>query len=266
MADAYTKLAEIPAWALEEYAEGKEMPEVAAFFKQNAAAYEQWLQDEQLFSDIQKRLSRFSCPSPEKMQDFHWNDLPPSERLAIEKHLQVCPTCAEEQAMFRKFSVATIQPAQKPLTQPLPSLQERFDAALNRFQAKLADVRMAVAILVNPPGAQLAMSNLRGADDEQENKNAPRSPQIYEFEDTTIILTIRSADMQRKNLYGQILTPLPTEQSILHLIPANPAHKDLTTHLDDVGNFEFLDIAEDDYQLLCIQDEQTILIPVLSLQ
>ena len=119
---------------------------------------------------------------------------------------------------------------------------------------------------MNPPGAQLALSNLRGADDEQENPNAPRSPQIYEFEDTTIILTIRSADMQRKNLYGQILTTLPTEQSTLQLIPANPAHKDLTTHLDDVGNFEFLDIVEDDYQLLCVQDEQTIVIPVLSLQ
>lgn len=263
MTNSYLHLEEIPAWELEEYADGNAAPQVAAFFESHPAKHAQWLAEIQMFDKLKKRLLHFECPALETLQRYHWNDLLSQEKLSIDSHLQRCPTCAEELATLRKFV-----PLDHTSTQPSPTLRNRIRDSLAQLQAKINEARIAVAHLVTPASSPLmpefALGSLRGSHEDLQESKRTLSPLIYEYEETTIIITIRPGDADRKNIQGQLLTALPEEDSWITLIPASPLQQDLSAKPDAVGNFEFSSVAEDTYQMLIILGEHTIVIPNLA--
>jgi hypothetical protein len=166
---------------------------------------------------LRQSLFRFDCPDAQTLGEYELDLVDSLERRRIAAHVVDCDECRAELAVLRTF-----------LAMPT-SVSEPF----------LDRARRIVATLFTPtPG--LAYGGLRGADD--------ASMRIYEAGDVTVTLGPGPTD---GSLLGLVVaSDLPAEAldaREVHLQPRDGPP--MGTLLDDLGNFEFPEVAAGDYAL-----------------
>jgi hypothetical protein len=167
--------------------------------------------------DLRRTLYRFDCPDAQTLGDYQLELLDPEERTRIAAHAVDCDECRDELQTLRAFLAMPTLVADSPL------------ARMRRF----------VATLFTPaPG--LAYGGLRGAQND--------STRVFEANDVTISVgraqasgsllgLVVAAGQVPDSLHGREVRLLPREGPVLR------------TRLDDLGNFEFTQVAAGRYAL-----------------
>jgi|SRR5579864_3090060 len=166
---------------------------------------------------LRQALYRFDCPDAQTLGEYQLELLEPAERVRIAAHASECDECSDDLRTLRAFLAMPTVVADTPI------------ARARRF----------IATLLTPaPG--LAYARLRGAADE--------STRIFEAHDITV-------SVGRARTSGSLLGLVVAAQSLpdalegreVRLLPreGNP----LRSVLDDLGNFEFADVAPGQYAL-----------------
>jgi hypothetical protein len=172
---------------------------------------------DELQRQMREVLYRFDCPSPHHLGEYQLGVLEPELRIQIAAHLTECDVCRIELQALRTFIAA-------PLRMP--------DTFFGR-------ARRMIAALV-PPAPGLALSGLRGG-------TAP-SVRVYEVEDVSVTL---GPGYQAHGLIGLLMViGTPPEQLMgrqSRLVAEG--QQAVSATLDDIGNFEFSDVAPGVYTL-----------------
>jgi hypothetical protein len=167
--------------------------------------------------DLRRTLYRFDCPDAQTLGDYQLELLDPEDRTRIAAHAVDCDECRDELQTLRAFLAMPTLVADSPL------------ARMRRF----------VATLFTPaPG--LAYGGLRGAQND--------STRVFEANDVTISVgraqasgsllgLVVAAGQVPDSLHGREVRLLPREGPVLR------------TRLDDLGNFEFTQVAAGRYAL-----------------
>jgi hypothetical protein len=167
--------------------------------------------------DLRRTLYRFDCPDAQTLGDYQLELLDPEDRTRIAAHAVDCDECRDELQTLRAFLAMPTLVADSPL------------ARMRRF----------VATLFTPaPG--LAYGGLRGAQND--------STRVFEANDVTISVgraqasgsllgLVVAAGQVPDSLHGRDVRLLPREGPVLR------------TRLDDLGNFEFTQVAAGRYAL-----------------
>ena len=167
--------------------------------------------------ELRRILYRFDCPDAQTLGDYQLELLEPVERTRIAAHAGECDECLDELQTLRAFLAMPAVVSDPPL----------------------ARVRRFVATLFTPtPG--LAYSGLRGASDS--------STRVFEANDVSV--SVGRAQTSGALLGLVVAAGLPPEALEGHearLLPREGAS--LRTQLDDLGNFEFGNVAAGRYVL-----------------
>lgn len=173
------------------------------------------MSDDALELRLRASLYRIDCPDAQTLGDYELDLLEPTERTRIAGHALDCAECASELTMLRAF-----------LTTPT-SVAEPLLGRARRIVATLFTQR---------PG--LAYGGLRGAPSDA-------STRVYEAGEVTITL---GADVRSGSMLGLVVAgDTPLEAREVRLLGAEGSA--LGTQLDDLGNFEFTNVAAGDYAL-----------------
>jgi hypothetical protein len=167
--------------------------------------------------ELRRTLYRFDCPDAQTLGDYQLELIEPIERTRIAAHAVECDECRDELQTLRAFLA-------------LPAVVS---------DPPLARVRRFVATLFMPtPG--LAYGGLRGASDS--------STRVFEANDVTVSV---GRAQTSGSLLGLVvaagLSPETLEGHEARLLPREGLP--LRTQLDDLGNFEFGNVAAGQYVL-----------------
>src|SRR6185503_10081388 len=164
-------------------------------------------------ASLRQTLYRFDCPTPHALGEYELEVVAPEERLRIATHAAECDECALELRSLREFLRADI------------SIPETIFAQLRRVVATL--------VLASP---RAGLAALRGAETEL------RQYRVYGAnvsigvgaEPGALVGLLTLDDAER--MHGEV-----------HLLPTHGAP--VVTPLDELGNFEFFDLAAGEYAL-----------------
>lgn len=167
--------------------------------------------------ELRRSLFRFDCPGAQLLGEYQLDLLDEADRVRVAAHADSCDECHAELQTLRGFLAAAIE-----LPEPLTARARRI-----------------VATLIAPrPG--LAYDGLRGA--------ADTSTRVFEASDITITIGPGQAHNSFVGLVvagGQ--SPEALDGREVRLLPRDGAP--ITTHVDDLGNFEFTALAPGRYAL-----------------
>jgi hypothetical protein len=175
------------------------------------------MSDDDLELRLRQSLYRVDCPDAQTLGEYELDLLAAAERTRIAGHALDCEECTSELTVLRAFLATPTSVPAEPV---------------------LGRARRIVATLFTPrPG--LAYGGLRGGSGEP-------STRVYEAGEVTITL---SADARSGSMLGLVVAgDTPIEARAVRLLPGlgSPG---VGTQLDDLGNFEFTDVAAGDYAL-----------------
>jgi hypothetical protein len=159
---------------------------------------------------LRQTLYRFDCPEPHALGEYELDLVSPEQRVSIASHVTECDACALELRSLREFMAMEIS-APEPI---------------------LARLRRVVAALVTPsPG--LGLAGVRGV-------ASPLS--LYKVEGATVSI---DAGSDAGSLVGLLTLDDPTRmRGSVRLLPPEGAAARIA-ELDELGNFEFFDLASD---------------------
>jgi hypothetical protein len=179
--------------------------------------------------ELRGALYRFDCPDAHTLGEYQLDLLEPGHRTQVAAHVAECDECRSELQTLRSFLAEPVTPPE--------SLASR--------------ARRIVATLFTPR-AGLAYGGLRGS--------ADTSTRVFAAGDVTV--TIGTADT-RSSLYGLVVgTQLQQGATVsIKLVPREGAPK--ISALDDLGNFDFVDVAPGSYTLEVELPDGTIVIEEL---
>lgn len=221
---------------LQAYADGEDLPIVAAHLESCPACRERVVAYGQLVTGLQSLLWRQQCPPAEMLREYHADYLSTEQQRQIAAHVILCPYCAKE---LREFTIPVSEEATH------ESLWTRADKAL-------AQVGLMVAQLVTP------VDNLRPA-----LRGETREVLLFEAGDTAVSLNVEPIDNGRFTLHGQILSTSPlTGQARLTAVNQSPQE----CALSPTGTFVLSDLFPDQYQLTITLPAQQIVLPALSIE
>jgi hypothetical protein len=167
--------------------------------------------------ELRRSLYRFDCPDAQTLGNYQLELLEPGESTRIAAHAVDCDECRDELRTLRAFLAMPTLVADPPL------------AGARRFIATL---------LMPAPG--LALGGLRGARDD--------STRVFEANDVSVSVGRAHTD---GSLLGLVvaagLAPESLEGREVRLMPREGAPVRAT--LDDLGNFEFSNVAAGRYIL-----------------
>ena len=175
------------------------------------------MSDDAIERRLRQALYRFDCPDAHRLGEYELDLLNPVERTRIAAHVLECEECTQELRDLRTFLAAPTN-----ITEPL-----------------MGRARRIVATLFTPrPG--LAYSGLRGADDP--------STRVYEAGDVTITL---GPGPKAGSVLGLVVAgdepPEALQSRAVRL--AQREGRFVDARLDDLGNFEFDQVAIGTYDL-----------------
>ena len=167
----------------------------------------------QFEQELRRVLYRFDCPDAHTLGEYQLDLLEPEQRRMVAGHASECDDCRAELQTLRSF-----------LAEPI-SVPESLGSRARRIVASLFT-----------PRADLAYGGLRGSVD-----NATR---IFAAGDVTVSI---SSGERPGSLFGLVVGPDASEGAALKLVPREGAPT--LAVLDDLGNFEFLDVSPGRYAL-----------------
>lgn len=164
-------------------------------------------------SDLRQLLYRFDCPQPHALGEYELGLVPTEERVRIAQHAVECDACTADLLMLREYMATDVS-----VPQPM-----------------FAQLRRVVASVLMP-AAGLGLAGVRGAD------SALRQ---YRVEGASVSI---GSGPDRGSLIGLLVVDdAQRMQGEVRLLPGQgPA---LTSDLDELGNFEFFDVAPGAYAL-----------------
>lgn len=254
----YRSLADFAAWELEAYADGVEIPHLAQFLAEHPAEAAAWQRQQQELAPLQTALYRFDCPTPDQLQDYHWQQLSAGEQAHVQGHVQHCPHCQAELSELRSFLAPP-----KPVKSTQPAVAEAARGWEAQLQGALEQFRLVVANLLTPPTPQLAGVALRG-DSDPASSATPQSL-FFEAEETAISLLIQKEITGTLLLSGQLLTIQTSSRSTVKLIPQALDTTPTAVEADAIGNFTFPQLHPGSYQLQITLEDQLIVIPTFRI-
>jgi hypothetical protein len=259
MNKVYATLSDVPAWELEAYADGEELPHVATFFAQNPTQQAAWQKEQRGAQQLAHALYRFDCPGPDQLRAYFWKELTNADVQQLQAHLLVCPHCAEELRQLRLFLATEKAP------QPaFPAPQATLERLLEPLQAMAEQVRVLFATLVTPLAPAISPVAVR---------NSPTSPTpaddrptglLYETADMEIDLQVQPLANGARRLAGQIF-PAP-DNATVQITADEPNAPTLRTIVNETGNFVIDGLTPGLHHLLLRLPEQAIVVPDLHLR
>lgn len=176
---------EIPAWALQAYADGESKPEVAEHVQRCPYCRELLAPQIQVERQTKQTLYRFDCPSPDDLREMVWRAIPARERRSIADHLAACIPCqAEVQAQAEVLAAA--ERKGRGHGQPIPLV-----AAARTVWAQLIPMKLPAAFA------------MRGRAHEQA---------MYRAGDTDLVIKVESAEDNLHTVLGQLFGPAASFQ------------------------------------------------------
>ncbi|HEY3059522.1 MAG TPA: hypothetical protein VGL99_11155 [Chloroflexota bacterium] len=162
---------------------------------------------------MRQLLYRFDCPQPHALGEYELGLVPTEERVRIAQHAVECDACTADLLMLREYMATDVS-----VPQPM-----------------FAQLRRVVASVLMP-AAGLGLAGVRGAD------SALRQ---YRVEGASVSI---GSGPDRGSLIGLLVVDdAQRMQGEVRLLPGQgPA---LTSDLDELGNFEFFDVAPGAYAL-----------------
>jgi hypothetical protein len=160
--------------------------------------------------ELVRSLYRFDCPDAHSLGEYQLELLEPAQRVRIAAHAAECDECRAELQMLRSFLVEPI------------SVPETLAGRARRIVASL---------FAGP--LEPAYGGLRGTSDQ--------STRVYEAGDVSVTI---GPGQTSGSLVGLVLATgasADLEGCEVRLIP--PGGASIATSLDDLGNFEFFDLA-----------------------
>ncbi len=162
-------------------------------------------------SELRQMLYRFDCPRPHALGEYELGLVATEERVRIARHAVDCDACTADLLMLREYLATDISVPQTILSQ----------------------LRRVVAT-VFAPASGLGLAGVRGAD------SALRQ---YRVEGASVSI---GSGPERGSLIGLlVLDNADRMQGEVRLLPGQGAA--LTSDLDELGNFEFFDVAPGTY-------------------
>ena len=260
MKNVYTNLNDFAEWELEAYADGEDLPHVAAFFEQQPIVWQSWQKTQQLTSRLKTALYRFDCPPPAKLQAYYGQEFSSAEQQQLTAHLNVCPHCAAEVKNLQQFLQTAVPVARDSEPKPAPHSE-----LWEHLQNLAEQMRIVIATLVTPVTPHLAGVALRSDSGAPARQHSEPFTLLYETEEAAISLMVERDVTGARRLSGQLLTTAPTAAGIANLKADQPASTTLQTPIDAIGNFAFEPLHPAHYQVVFTLQSQTILIPNLDL-
>lgn len=255
-----TAISDFEPWELEAFAEGVDMPDVAAFTKKNPAIWAAWLTKYQQAEQRYITLQRFDCPSPDTLRDYYWDELTSTEYQRITAHLQTCFSCTKElQSLTDSLAEQTLAPP-KTLASMLPA----FNLG-ERFQEFSEQMRLLVAELVTPLNPLLVSSALRSDSTSGLDRERPTTL-IFEAEEIDISLVIQKENDDRLTVSGQILTPVDGSTCKLKITNVDAAIDEQQLFVDKIGAFQVNHLRPGKYRFVFLLLNTSIVIPNITLQ
>lgn len=247
------------SWELEAYADGEDLPHVAAHLATCAACTEEYQQLATLGAQIGSKLYRFDCPVPEDLRSYYWQELVASAQAKIQTHITHCIHCTGELERISTFVQADAAAEEK------ISLKESTDAAVQKLRQQLRDlvdkVDIAVATLVTPLSPQTVGVTLRGAHKES-------SMLLFEAANTDISITLQPESDQSWKVAGQVLIDTAIVSGEFKLIAEDKesAQNVISERVDETGNFAATSVPSGIYQLIFHLNNSAIVIPNLTIE
>jgi hypothetical protein len=183
--------------------------------------------------ELKKKLSRFDCPSPERLVDYALHKLPLRERLKIREHVRNCQRCAEEVQVTQQASEVF----------PSPSLWQT------------ASRIVASRVLHSAQIARGLEYSVRGIEDEGTASEMFKSFVAgdievslgrYEDEPATFLLTGR---IQQKQMESLNSLPTPLAVRLLRVMADQPPELVDETPLEPDNFFELAPVPPGTYRL-----------------
>jgi hypothetical protein len=163
---------------------------------------------------LRQTLYRFDCPAPHALGEYELDVVSPDQRVRIATHAAECDECALELRSMREFLAAEV------------SVPETI----------ISQLRRVVATLLMPP-ARLGLAGVRGTDSELRQ---------YQVSDATVSI---SSGAEPGSVIGLlILEDASRMYGEVRLEPSHGGPRQVTS-LDELGNFEFFDLAGGEYAL-----------------
>ncbi|MBN1139791.1 MAG: hypothetical protein JXM73_24685 [Anaerolineae bacterium] len=259
----------IQAWELDAYADGQNLPHVAAHLAQCPACRARLEADRAFEARVQDALYRFDCPSPDLLRAYSWGDLPAGQQKQLQGHLAQCPRCADELAEITK----ALYPADTRRSVD-ESVGWRASAStlLARAGQAAAQAGVAIAQLVSrlssgPPAPRL-VPVWRGQAGET---------LLFEADEVAVSINLEQDRTGAYALSGQVLSAsadlLPQDYARLTgyeganaLQPADAAYSAAEAKIDINGVFIFPNLRPGAYQLVLSLADRRIVIPSLVLE
>ena len=185
---------------------------------------------------------RVECPDAQILGEFHLGLLSPTERAAIQDHLNGCPRCLAEVRELDHFLQEASQVGN------LPSPQHH----LKRLVARLAPP-------APDPAAQQPALALRGA--------AATPADVYRAEDIKVVVGLEVDGLRagRKMLLGFTVREGRPLESLsgaqVHL--SQRGETVAVEQVDTLGNFLFSDLKSGEYELVLVTDQEQIVIETI---
>ena len=209
-----------------QYMEGEGDDTVASHIRECPYCREKATTWTRLQNRLQKQLYRVSCPSPMELGDYHLRLLPAPQALVIAQHVRECPLCKRELAELEDFLAD-------------PDAQPGFFGA----------VKVLVARLINQPEMGHAGVALRGE---------TKGPLILEAEGIVITLDIQPATQGNLSVLGQLAADDQDHWDGAE-VQLRQAETLLTSHVNDLGAFDFEAIHPGSVQMTITSPQGTVL-------
>jgi len=187
---------------------------------------------------LQRIFFRAVCPLPQTLGEYELDLVSPDERQQVAAHLRVCDRCTGELRTLREFMAGGLLPVRS---------DGPFDV-----------VRRIVASLV-PPVATPAFAGLRGASD--------GAALVYQAGNLLLALEWRPDDRPgRFALVGLAMQEAAPDESEDRDVSDRPVHlisdagAGLIERTDELGNFQFDNLAPGAYRLEIDLDREVIVV------
>lgn len=190
---------------------------------------------------LTRALYRKDCPTSTELGEFHLQMVPEQRANAIRQHLAECPLCSREMAQLQDFLAGLATDTE---LSPLERIRDR----LNVMVARLVDAGLRPS-LSGPRPLAPAYAGLRGAE---------AGPLVFRADDVRVVIQIdQDADhLDRQDIVG-LVTGLGSPQTVTaHLWQAG--QNLLSVPVDNLGNFEILDLPPAVYELILSGPETEI--------
>jgi len=188
---------------------------------------------QKLQHELTRQLFRAECPSSLVVGEYHLGLLSAAKAAVVEKHLAVCPLCAEERTLLADFLLETSPATKSNLFAPV---RRTMRILVARLTGSLSGSGLPGRASLVP-----AMTGLRGAETD---------PLIYEADGVQVMAEVLddAAHLGRKSILG-LLTGLD-DTSGFQAFLWQGASCLATVELNDLGNFTIDDLAPGDYSLI----------------